>query len=74
LVTDVEVEIADLSMAHEGRVACGVETGTRRYGTLSTLVGVDPTDDVPGLPPVDSNDFWQVAHFSALVGSGLFRF
>ena len=28
------------------------------YGTLASLVGVDPTDAVPGLPPVDSNDFW----------------
>ena len=28
------------------------------YGTLAKLVGVDPTDDVPGLPPVESNDFW----------------
>ena len=28
------------------------------YGTLSKLVGVDPSDNVPGLPPVDSNDFW----------------
>merc|ERR1711907_829162 len=28
------------------------------YGTLSKLVGVSPTDNVPGLPPVESNDFW----------------
>lgn len=28
------------------------------YGTLAYLVGVDPTDDVPGIPPVDSNNFW----------------
>ena len=28
------------------------------YGTLAKLVGVDPSDNVPGLPPVDSNDFW----------------
>ena len=28
------------------------------YGTLSTLVGVSPNDDVAGLPPVDSNNFW----------------
>ena len=28
------------------------------YGTLAKLVGVDPQDRVPGLPPVDSNDFW----------------
>lgn len=28
------------------------------YGTLSALVGVSPDDDVAGLPPVDSNNFW----------------
>jgi arylsulfatase I/J len=28
------------------------------YGTLLTMVGVDPTDNVPNLPPVDSNNFW----------------
>ena len=28
------------------------------YGTLCGLVGVSPTDDVPGLPPVDSVDVW----------------
>ena len=28
------------------------------YGTLCTMVGVDPTDNVPGLPSVESNDFW----------------
>ena len=28
------------------------------YGTLLNLVGVDPTDDVAGLPPVDSIDVW----------------
>jgi hypothetical protein len=33
--------------------------GFIRYGTLCNLVGVSPTDDVPGLPPVDSNDFWS---------------
>ena len=26
------------------------------YGTLAALVGVDPTDHVSGLPPVDSNN------------------
>ena len=40
----------------------GVHTGyisiADWYGTLSTMVGVDPTDHVEGLPPVDSNDFW----------------
>jgi leishmanolysin-like peptidase len=28
------------------------------YGTLCNLVGVDAADDVAGLPPVESNDFW----------------
>jgi len=28
------------------------------YGTLCNMVGVDPTDNVHGLPPVESNDFW----------------
>lgn len=28
------------------------------YGTVARLMGVDPTDDVPGLPPVDSIDMW----------------
>ena len=30
------------------------------YGTLSKLVGVDPEDDVHGVPRVDSIDAWQV--------------
>jgi arylsulfatase A-like enzyme len=28
------------------------------YGTLLTMVGGSPDDHVPGLPPVDSNNFW----------------
>jgi len=65
-VSDFEGGVRVVSFLAGGYLPENVRGGTHRgyiafadwYGTLAKLVGVDPSDDVPGLPPVDSNDFW----------------
>ena len=65
-VSDFEGGVRAVAMLSGGYLPANVR-GSRHtgyihvadwYGTLSKLVGVDPADDVPGLPPVDSNNFW----------------
>eukprot|EP00949_MAST-11_sp_MAST-11-sp1_P005247 g5247.t1 len=65
-VSDFEGGIRAVSFLAGGFLPMGVRGGTHQgyvsvadwYGTLAKMVGVDSTDDVPGLPPVESNDFW----------------
>ena len=47
-----------LPAAVRGTVHTGLIAVADWYGTLCKLVGVDATDHVPGLPPVDSIDVW----------------
>eukprot|EP01051_Picozoa_sp_SAG22_P014558 SAG22_NODE_1784_length_3588_cov_27.751791_2_plen_274_part_00 len=64
--SDFEGGVRAVSLLSGGYLPATVRGTTHRgyisiadwYGTLCVLTGVSPRDDVPGLPPVDSNDFW----------------